>query len=243
MKYSIFLINLDRSHERLANATSQLSFSGCEFERISAVDGKTLSDSDINKYFDKKKASKRYHYNLTIGEIGCYLSHIKCWEKIVKDDLDFAVILEDDLVLNSNFKEVIEAIPSLGTNWHYLKLSCPFKHRPYKPVEQTKTRNGIDISLVKYNKPPTGTVAQVVSREGAKRLLEKKPPFFRPIDVDLQWHWELDIKVNGITPYIANISGEPSEIQQMAARKNVKKRPFNKLKETVKFKIFNKLAG
>ncbi|MCK7459107.1 glycosyltransferase family 25 protein [Idiomarina aminovorans] len=237
MNYSIFLINLDRSVERLNNAAGQLDSAGVDFERISAVDGKTLENELINKVFDDKMAQKRYHYDLTLGEMGCYLSHVKCWEKIIEDGLDFAVILEDDLLLEPNFKDVIESVPNIETEWHYLKLSCPFKHRPYTEAKLVKTPKGDNVSLVDYKKPPTGTVAQIVSREGAKRLLKNRPPFFRPVDVDLQWSWELNIKVQGLIPYVANVSGELSEIQKISARRTVKKRPFNKIKETVRFKF------
>lgn len=237
MNYSVFLINLDRSVERLANATGQLNSAGVDFERISAVDGKNLEKELIHKVFDDKMAKKRYHYDLTLGEIGCYLSHVKCWKKIIDDGLDFAVILEDDLLLEPNFKDVIESVSNIEAEWHYLKLSCPFKRRPYTEAQSIKTTKNNSVSLVDYKKPPTGTVAQVVSHEGAMRLLKNRPPFFRPVDVDLQWSWELNIKVQGLIPYVANVSGEPSEIQKISARKTVKKRPFNKIKETVRFKL------
>lgn len=97
--------------------------------------------------------------------------------------------------------------------------------------------DNLDVSLVNYKKSPTGTVAQVVSREGAKRLLAKKPPFFRPIDIDLQWSWEVGITIQGLVPYVADVSDEPSEIQRIAKRKELKQRPFNKLKEIVRFKL------
>ncbi|WP_417441793.1 glycosyltransferase family 25 protein [Idiomarina sp.] len=237
MKFNIFLINLDRSTERLQRASDQIEKTGFTFERVAAVDGATLTDDKIAEVFDAKTAKRRFQYNLTAGEIGCYLSHIKCWEKIIEDDLDYAVILEDDLLLDRQFASVISTIPQLKSDWHYLKLSCPFKPRPYKATETVMGDDNLDVSLVNYKKSPTGTVAQVVSREGAKRLLAKKPPFFRPIDIDLQWSWEVGITIQGLVPYVADVSDEPSEIQRIAKRKELKQRPFNKLKETVRFKL------
>lgn len=237
MKSNIFLINLDRSTERLKRAAQQIEATGSTFERISAVDGATLTDERIAEVFDAQTAKRRFQYDLTAGEIGCYLSHVKCWERIIDDNLDYAIILEDDLLLDSKFSSVISAIPQLKSGWHYLKLSCPFKPRPYKTTETVKIHDGQEVALVNYNKSPTGTVAQVVSREGAKRLLAKKPPFFRPIDIDLQWSWEIGITIQGIVPYVADVSDEPSEIQRIAKRKELKQRPFNKLKETVRFKL------
>lgn len=237
MMFKIFLINLERSKGRLERASHQIKSTGLDFERVSAVDGATLTDDKIAEVFDAKTAKRRFQYNLTAGEIGCYLSHIKCWERIIEDDLDYAVILEDDLILDSNFPSVLSAVSKLQSNWHYLKLSCPFKPRPYQLSETVKVDNDKSVSLVNYKKSPTGTVAQIVSREGAKRLLEKRPPFFRPIDVDLQWEWEIGISIQGLVPYAANMADEPSEIQRIAKRKELKQRPFNKLKETIRFKL------
>ncbi|MFS6537424.1 glycosyltransferase family 25 protein [Idiomarina loihiensis] len=237
MKFNIFLINLDRSTERLQRASEQIEKTGFKFERVPAVDGATLTDEKIAEVFDAETAKRRFQYDLTAGEIGCYLSHIKCWEKIINDNLDYAVILEDDLLLDRQFASVISTIPQLTSDWHYLKLSCPFKPRPYKATETVMGDDNLDVSLVNYKKSPTGTVAQVVSREGAKRLLAKKPPFFRPIDIDLQWSWEVGITIQGLVPYVADVSDEPSEIQRIAKRKELKQRPFNKLKETIRFKL------
>ncbi|WP_367278723.1 glycosyltransferase family 25 protein [Malikia sp.] len=33
---------------------------------------------------------------LTAGELGCFLSHLRCWQLLVERDLDCALILEDD---------------------------------------------------------------------------------------------------------------------------------------------------
>lgn len=236
MKFSVFLINLDRSTERLANAAKQIEATGMSFERVSAVDGATLTDEVIQRVFDAKTAARRFPYDLTAGEIGCYLSHVKCWEKIIEDDLDYAIILEDDLLLDAEFARLPEVIQQLDTPWHYLKLSCPFKHRPYTTAKTLATTP--EFSLVNYKKAPTGTVAQVVSRTGAQRLLTHKPPFFRPIDIDLQWAvHEAGLHIQGLVPYVANISDEPSEIQRIAKRKDLKQRSFIKLKETIRFKL------
>lgn len=44
---------------------------------------------------------------LTRGEIGCSLSHIKIYEDIIKNNLSYAMILEDDAVLSSQLPNFI----------------------------------------------------------------------------------------------------------------------------------------
>lgn len=234
MNYKVFLINLDRSTERLEKAAQQLNRLNVPFERIAAVDGSQLTKAEIDAAFDIEQAERRTAYNLTIGEMGCYLSHVECWRRIIAEALDFAIVLEDDLVLDDGFPEAIAEIEQLTHThaWDYIKLANPFKKRPYQ------TRLSINnYTLVDYPKAPTGTVAQAVSLTGAQALLTHRPPFFRAIDVDLQWEWELGIKVQGLVPYVANVSDAESEIQQMAQRKDLKQRRWTKLKESIKFKL------
>lgn len=233
----ILLINLDRSTQRLQAATEQLKRWDLPFTRISAVDGKSLDANTINQVFDAATARRRYPYDLTIGEIGCYLSHVKCWQYIVDQQLDFAVILEDDLRLNADTPKVLSQLAQITTAWDYIKLASPYKFRPYQRVEQL-TSSDAPVSLVRYTeKLPSGTVAQVVSYRGAQRLLQQRPPFFRPIDVDLQWQHELSLDTFGLLPYIADNADAPSEIQQLASRKKLKQRRWVKLKELLRFKL------
>ncbi|RUO75808.1 glycosyltransferase family 25 protein [Idiomarina seosinensis] len=233
----ILLINLDRSKQRLQSATEQLNQWRLPFTRISAVDGKSLDENTVKRVFDEDNARCRYPYDLTIGEIGCYLSHVKCWQYIVDHKLDFAVILEDDLCLNADTPKVLDQLRKITTEWDYIKLASPYKFRPYHIVEQL-TQSNPTISLVRYRqKIPSGTVAQVISYRGAQRLLQQRPPFFRPIDVDIQWQHELTLDTFGLLPYIADNADAPSEIQQLATRKALKQRRWVKLKELLRFKL------
>lgn len=235
MKFKTFLINLERSPHRLADAKAQLDSLGVPFERVNAADGKSLSEEEV-RCFDRDKAKKRYHYDLTWGEIGCYLSHIRCWQRIVQEKLDYAVILEDDQKLHPDFSKALDAIPKLTTEWSFIKLGNPFKTRKETAVE---TKDG--YSLVRYNKPPSGAGAQVVTYEAAKKLLAARATFFRPVDVDFQWQWEVPINILGLTPYVAGHNLDfDSDIQNVEQRKKKKKRTLVRWKEHIRFFFYSK---
>ena len=40
---------------------------------------------------------------MTIGEVGCYLSHMWCLQDIVKNNYNNAIIFEDDIIVHKNF--------------------------------------------------------------------------------------------------------------------------------------------
>ena len=102
-KYKIFVINLDRSPDRMAYMEKQLTALNLSFERINAVDGNKSSDDFLNKFYSKRLNREKYFAPLKKAEIGCYISHLIACEKVIQENLDYGIILEDDLILDSNF--------------------------------------------------------------------------------------------------------------------------------------------
>jgi len=106
----IYYINLDRRPDRNAhvkNEISKLNYNG-PVERIVAVDGNTLNIRELPDSLitveGKKDAldnKKGLYLVLTPGSVGCALSHLKTYNKIIEDlkDDEYALILEDDIYI------------------------------------------------------------------------------------------------------------------------------------------------
>jgi|UniRef100_A0A6C0BPW7 GR25 family glycosyltransferase involved in LPS biosynthesis len=103
----IYLINLKRRPDRFDEfmvVYNNTDFKNNSLTRVNAIDGgkldiKSIPLTNIAKLELKQLETTgfRYkHYQLTRGAIGCYLSHVKIWEKIVKENQDKALIFEDD---------------------------------------------------------------------------------------------------------------------------------------------------
>lgn len=94
---NIFVINLDYRTDRLQHIQQQLYY--YPFYRHPAFDGRavdvdTLEASGwIPDYDWEDPLLKR---NLTLTEIGCFISHYECWEKIVSSG-EPGIIFEDDI--------------------------------------------------------------------------------------------------------------------------------------------------
>ena len=43
---------------------------------------------------------------MSIGEVGCYLSHMWCLNDIIKNNIKNAIIFEDDIVVRKNFENL-----------------------------------------------------------------------------------------------------------------------------------------
>jgi glycosyl transferase family 25 len=104
----IYVINLARSRDRRAHVESQLAKVGVSYEVIDGVDGRELDfdDPEISRLVDRSVLEAGI---LLPGEIGCALSHIRAYEKVIADGRDVALILEDDVVLPDDLAALVAA--------------------------------------------------------------------------------------------------------------------------------------
>lgn len=104
----VFIINLKQAEEKRQQMEQQLTSLGVkDYEFVEAIHGATLSKEEI--------AEKVYDYPecaLTLGEIGCALSHIKVYQEMIKCQITSAIILEDDVILPQSFVKLSETLSS-----------------------------------------------------------------------------------------------------------------------------------
>lgn len=116
-----FVINLDRHPDRLYqfNQHSDSKY----FFRIPAVDKKVIELGNYADFlFNRKALETAIHRQVTLGEIGCTLSHIKTWQAIAEDndltDNDFAVVAEDDIQLITHCFDYLNSIVPQLKSFH-----------------------------------------------------------------------------------------------------------------------------
>jgi glycosyl transferase, family 25 len=97
MKY--LYINLERRSDRNAQFLRTNSFLQ-EFQRLEAVEGKTISEQVLVDANLIQEPLKEY----TPGAIGCALSHKRAWDMCIAEDQPLTVA-EDDAVFNRDFQE------------------------------------------------------------------------------------------------------------------------------------------
>lgn len=194
MPIPFYVINMKGCEGRWKTTLERLSNLGLTVERFEATIGKQLSNQEIKQWYCPSKNKKRYNRNLSAGEIGCYISHMRIWQKMVDESMPCCVVLEDDLFINAELKDVVDATARLK-NWDLIKLS---DNRNFPLIDTALLDNGLTVG--NYKKAPNGTQGYIISLSGAKKLLSRKP-FFRPVDVDMQFHKEVGLSMIGIKPY------------------------------------------
>jgi len=114
----IYIVSLKKDIERRAIIQNILSEYNLEYEFIDAIYGKDLSEESLNLIRSKSQGKIIDRgFVPTPGEIGCTLSHIKAYQKLINSGFDWACILEDDAILDRRFKDFIDSFQS-----NHLKL-------------------------------------------------------------------------------------------------------------------------
>lgn len=104
----VYVINLNRSVDRLSQIKDQLERLNLPFKRVEAIDGNQLDleKSRVNhcKFHlsQKRKCENR--------ELGCAESHRKVWNQILENGDRYALILEDDVILPKYTNEFLHLI-------------------------------------------------------------------------------------------------------------------------------------
>lgn len=225
-KVSRFLINLDRSPDRLAQFDAQAKKLGFDYERCSGVDGYQSVPDWLRDEFDPVGA-------LTTGEIGCYASHLSVC-RIVRDrGLDAAIVLEDDVELDPDFKELaLAAICGAPDGWDIIHFSTKFKRPAYSIFALRRGRH-----LVRYSRLPANSAAYAISSPGASKLLKaglRKLPF----DMEFRYSWLRGLEVYGVYPPLARQRPDVSSTIDGACPASPTKRP-----QHVKPNLHSQLRG
>lgn len=233
MNFKIFVINLDTSVERLASIQESCDRLDLKFQRVSAVLGSDLGKEEKAKVYNLRDNLQKYDKVLNDGEIGCYLSHGKCWTKIIEDELDYALVLEDDAILNDELPLYIEKLAASCHEWDYIKLSHGSKIKPV--IESLDLGDGLFLQKsLKLNSTTTG---QFISFRGAEKLLSSAFPISRPVDIDIQHWYEKSLRCFTVSPFPVQNHDFISEINEITDRRTVRKHPVRRIWHKVRFEV------
>lgn len=171
----IYVINLDESSQRLKDITRSLKRENMEFERVSGVVGKKLDKKKLiaENIVENKKLKK--------GEIGCALSHIKIWNKAVKENQNI-LVLEDDVIIKKNFWENFNKIQSqipADFDIVYLGGSNIYGTKISENIIRPKSNKKKDTTN-------SGTYAMLINKKSIHKLLKMSKPLTHAIDMQIK---------------------------------------------------------
>jgi GR25 family glycosyltransferase involved in LPS biosynthesis len=185
----IFVINLKSRKDRLRNIKKVLTKLKLDnnVEIFEAVNGKELPKEEINKLLSITSLDTLFNKSTnhkdirTKGAIGCYLSHYKIWQKIIENNLNNVLILEDDINTIIDYEKIKQYIDAIPEDYDIAMLSW-FKLW-FDPLENKNKKNIINKYWYKYNSVNVYSCGSyLISKSGAEKLIKNAFPICYQVD-------------------------------------------------------------
>lgn len=141
---------------------------------VEGVNGKKLTKQEI-----QENTGKSINF-IPVSAIGIAMSHIKVWKEFLKTGDQYAIIFEDDVLLEDDFAEMFQlGIDNVPNDYDLLYLGCFGCQSKYNYHTLLASLGGIKLTkykkINKYITQPilaSATHGYVVSRKGAKILID-----------------------------------------------------------------------
>ena len=172
-----YLINLERRPDRLRKMTEQLDALGIAFERIDALDARSVSDAELARQF-------RDDGPLGIiprGDKCCALSHVRAWRAFAKSGDDYGLILEDDVAIDANAARLLRDASWIPPSVDLLKIERYGPPRQRVLIDE-RTDIGDGRKIGRLRSRHTGAAAYIMSKKTAKTLAGLVDPWTLPVD-------------------------------------------------------------
>lgn len=155
----IFYINMNKSKDRNDRFIMRLKDKPYVLRRIEAITPETLNN---------KLIKLPEHCKQTDAELSCSLSHLKAIHVAYHTQLDYALIMEDDMyfIKNPDWEALINSAPK---NWELLQLF----------TLNTDVYNKIELTWDEHERKMYSTGAYVINRDGMEKLLEQFVPEYK----------------------------------------------------------------
>jgi GR25 family glycosyltransferase involved in LPS biosynthesis len=194
---SAFIIHLARTVERKAQAEALVASLPCPAEIMEAIDGREITDDQVAACYRPTLHGPRYPFELSRGEIACFLSHRAAWSAIVKQGLDAGLVVEDDVAINEPFEKVFAETVRLMESGDYIRFPRWMRGEVGETVHSAP-----DMSIIEPFLPMLGMQAQLIGREAARLLLAATETFDRPVDSIVQMQWLHGARVLSARPIV-----------------------------------------
>jgi|SaaInlStandDraft_1057018.scaffolds.fasta_scaffold46067_2 glycosyl transferase family 25 len=175
----VWVINLNRRKDRLLRISTRLDELGVSWERIDAIDGNVCEKNLL-----KMSAKKGVIGELSQGARGCIASHHIFWKKIISADVEFGIVLEDDIELSDDFRAIVFDKSWIPLNARIIKLEKLTAYRSSKLLLGKSVSSTLDNQrhVHRMYSRHCGSGAYLISKEGANIALNSEKIFSVPLD-------------------------------------------------------------
>lgn len=223
-QFKIFYINLESRKDRLKFIKNQLKKNNLKAHRVEGLEPKTLDKKIINK-------NKKY---LSPSGIALCLVHKNIWLNIVKKNINYALILEDDVLISKRLKNFINEVKKKLNNKKIDIININTHELPTKVGKLKFHFKKINTGLYDLISTEYGTAGYIISKEGAKKLIQDKD--FLKLQIDL-YLFSKKSKINKKLKIYQALPALTLPLASIKSKKNILRNNSFKNKE-----IFQKIA-
>ncbi|MBK9136563.1 MAG: glycosyltransferase family 25 protein [Betaproteobacteria bacterium] len=188
------MINLDRATDRLARIRAQLDALALPWTRLAAVDARALTAAQAAS-LDEAAYRRKHGMTPSLGELGCYLSHIEVMRALLAGPHEFALVLEDDVLLHAGLPTVLAGLVAHADRWDVVKLSAVHSGTPV-PYLDVAPGHRLAVMMSRC----TGSSAYLMNRRAAEAYVRGLLPMSLPYDHVFDQGWRFGLKVRLVTP-------------------------------------------
>ena len=170
---------------------------GEDFYFIKAVNGREMPEEYAGLY-DRAKRLRYFGRDLKPGELGCTFSHYKIFQKMVAEHLSHAVVLEDDVIFEEDFPQVLRALLETDTRWDVIRfLGSPKIYK--RGCRKIKPLVG-EYNLARLPTTPGGAHGYLLTLGAARRMIDYMQSTWMPIDAQQGRMWETELETLVVHP-------------------------------------------
>ncbi len=185
-----YIISLPEDKLRRERLSQSLDKIDMGYSIIEGIDGRSF-DVQNHPSYDVKKRHRYFGRDLLGGELGCLLSHKKALETLVNSPHPYAIIFEDDAVIDEYFAPCISSIIALDPVPDLVRFIG--KDKVYKTRYKIIKNLSDNINLARTRGVPGGAYAYFISKKGAIKLLKHLQKIYIPVDTIMGHSWETSI--------------------------------------------------
>lgn len=214
--YKIIIISLERAPHRREAMIEQLDRLGLDYDMFPAFDAKGILNAQFTFPILKGAGIGR---KLQAAEICCTLSHIAALKHAKVMGYENVVVLEDDVVMCSDWERRIEILFSqLPENWDYVYLSGHSDYVYLRPVD-TPTVYAAPVMVSSFS--------YMVSKSGIDKVIDLAMEMTTTYD-DMITHKIKSGRLNGYLymPFVTYHAAQESYIWGETAKEHSSKKLF-----------------
>lgn len=230
----VFVISLARAAERRRDVCQHMQDLGIDFELFDAVDGGALDPAQIETIMSPGLEMHK-------GTIGCYLSHIGVYQRILSQQHEVALILEDDARLSPKVKKLLaQRLQFLDFDYCFLD-SDDHNEEGFVYYNLDSARQiSADFRCFELSAGPQTLHAYLITKAGASKRVAHAYPLRKPIDIYEHLPYPISFR-SIVKPKLAWVSAHSLTSSTSLRTDNASNLAFASLRRWPAFYIFRDL--